>query len=261
LNLWKMNRESMHSDMEANLATQNQLLTAAQVKAQKAAAVSGSAETKIRMVQLVSQLEQQKAANNFKIGIAQQSTTPGGISRVDPAQLVTALGVPAERQAKVYDEIEAAQNTVKNKKAIMQSFDNASHNYSHAADFIPGVDNADQKSLHVLLGPTFKDVEGTVRQAAMDNLNKNATPQFGDDDATIAKKRLALQGYLESKASAPTAKGNGIDLSRFASTSTDPRAQFTPQESQIYQESIQRLRQNPNDQFGLAALKKLGVGK
>ncbi len=68
------------------------------------------------------------------------------------------------------------------------------------------------------MGPTFQDIEGTVRQAAMDNMNQNTTPQFGDNEATIAKKRDALVGYITSKSSAPTAKGFGIDLSKFPTT-------------------------------------------
>jgi len=66
--------------------------------------------------------------------------------------------------------------------------------------------------------PTFKDLEGTVRQAAMDNTFKNITPQPGDKDYTVETKRQALLDYLQSKASASTAKGYGIDLHRFEST-------------------------------------------
>lgn len=141
---------------------------------------------------------------------------PSQQTEVDPAQLVR-THVPPALQSKAFDEIEAAQNTAQNAPKILASFDKAASNL-HAADFVPGMDNADQKSLHALMGPTFKDVEGTVRQAAMDNMNKNTTPAFGDDANTIATKRAALEGYLKSKSSAATAKGFGIDLTKFPST-------------------------------------------
>lgn len=141
----------------------------------------------------------------------------------DPAALV-ASRVPPAHQQKAFDEIEAAQNTAKNSKDILQAFDDAAKNW-HAVDLIPGTLNADQKKLHALLGPTFKDVEGTVRQAAMDNMFANATPQTGDSKDTIRKKREALVGYMTSKGSSPTAKGYGIDLSQFKSTNIqDPSA-------------------------------------
>ncbi len=135
----------------------------------------------------------------------------------DPAVLVP-HAVPEHQQTKVYDEIRTAQDTAKLTPQILQAFDNAA-NKLHAADFAPGLDNADQKALHALMGPTFKDVEGTVRQAAMDNMAKNTTPQFGDSAETLATKRAALMGYLQSKSSAPTAKAYGLDLSKFKTTS------------------------------------------
>lgn len=140
----------------------------------------------------------------------------GPSAETDPAVLVRAR-VPQKLQPKAFDEIQAAQNTSQNAPKILEAFDNAANNI-HAADFVPGMDNADQKALHALLGPTFKDVEGTVRQAAMDNMNKNVTPQFGDDKNTIKTKRAALEAYLQSKSAAPTLKGFGIDLKKFKST-------------------------------------------
>lgn len=134
----------------------------------------------------------------------------------DPSELVRKL-VPPAHQQKVFDQIEAAQNTVTNAPKILKAFDDAANNV-HGVDFVPGMANKDQKAMHALMGPTFKDVEGTVRQAAMDNMNENTTPQFGDSKATIATKRAALEGYLKSKSSASTAKGFGIDLSKFSTT-------------------------------------------
>ncbi len=62
----------------------------------------------------------------------------------------------------------------------------------------------------------------------MDNTFKNVTPVGTDTAADIATKRAALANYLQSKASAPTARAYGIDLSKFGSTS----AYQSPQKAQ-----------------------------
>ena len=84
--------------------------------------------------------------------------------------------------------------------------------------FVPGMKSPGQKALIARLGPTFKDVEGTVRQAAMDNMEHNVSPNLGDSDETIASKRASLIEYLRSKSSAALAKANHIDLSMHPST-------------------------------------------
>lgn len=160
-----------------------------------------------------------------------QSAQPESLKGVDPSVFVPRV-VPEPRQKEVFTEIERAQDTKKLAGDIMKAFDNAAHNV-HVADFVPGAANADQKALHALMGPTFKDVEGTVRQAAMDNMNKNTTPQFGDNKNTIKTKRNALMGYLQSKSSAPTAKGFGIDLDKF--NSTTPIADIKTYNGHTYQ--------------------------
>ncbi len=175
--------------------------------------------------------KQQAKIDSAKLGVEMFKTygAPGtgtgtqskGSSPVDPSTLVP-RSVPPDRQKQVFDEIGAAQNTAKSAPQILAAFDRAAQN-RHMADFIPGVDNADQKAMHALMGPTFQDVEGTVRQAAMDNMAHNTTPQALDNDNTIKTKRASLVGYLTSKSAAPTAKGFGIDLSKYPSTSLDPR--------------------------------------
>lgn len=130
----------------------------------------------------------------------------------DPSAAVQFL-VPKEHQAKVFGEIEAAQNTNHMKQSIMSSFEDAAKENTimrTGAGLIrtPGSVGA----LHQAMQPTFKDLEGTVRQAAMDNTFHNITPLPGDSEHKIQQKRQALQDYLQSKMSAPTAKGFGIDL-------------------------------------------------
>ncbi len=136
----------------------------------------------------------------------------------DPAKLVPGR-VPKEHQAAVFKEIDAAENTRHMSKEIMDSFDQAVQDSSGAGAVTSYLkEPRSVQALHQALQPTFKDLEGTVRQAAMDNTFKNISPAGTDTAADIATKRRALEEYLQSKASAPVARGFNIDLSQFDST-------------------------------------------
>lgn len=179
--------------------------------------IQGQAQQKIAQIRLATlPMQQQLAQHQTQLEMRKQLIGGNLSPDLDPAQLVPHV-VPEHHQAKVNEEIALAQHTSKNSPDILSAFDRAAKNV-HLADFNPMDENADQKALHAMLGPTFKDVEGTVRQAAMDNMAKYTTPQFGDNANTINTKREALVHYLNSKAAAPTAKGYGIDLTKFNST-------------------------------------------
>jgi hypothetical protein len=201
--------------MKDKLSAQNEAALTA-IKATQAQTEKRSVDVK----------EQDLALQRAKLygGSGQPTVGQGGQvdPSTDPATLVPSR-VPQAHQAKAFAEIDAAQNTAKNAPQILKAFDDAANNI-HGVDFVPGMANKDQKALHALMGPTFKDVEGTVRQAAMDNMNNNTTPQYGDSQKTIDTKRAALVGYLKSKSSSPTNKGYGIDLGNFKSTAITDKA-------------------------------------
>lgn len=228
VNLWKMNRQNMQDDKQADLATSNQLLTTMQAKAAMAAAGSNSADSRFKIQQYISNVEQQKAQNRMMLGVMS-----GGASGMDPSMLVPRL-VPPALQPKVFDEIKNNQDIQKLRSPIMASFDKAANNI-HATDFVPGTENADQKAFSSLMNTTVKEQEGTARQAAFDSINKNMKPQFGDDANTISTKRNSVINYLNSKASAPTAQGFGINLQNYQSTSGNPAMRLNPTERTYYQ--------------------------
>lgn len=149
----------------------------------------------------------------------------------DPARLVPLL-VPKEHQAKAFSEIEAAEDTRKMSGSILQSFEDAAKKNTTLRTGAGLLRTpAEVYALHQSMQPTFKDLEGTVRQAAMDNTFKNITPMPGDADSTINTKRQALKDYLQSKLSAPTARGYGIDLAKFHSTA--PAQGYSPQQNSM----------------------------
>lgn len=222
LNLYKINRAALGDDLAANLATQNQLYTGLKYKIDKAASESKKPIALANAKIANAHIDQVIGQNNFKLSLFSPSS-----DNQDPASRVQFL-VPEGRQQKVVDEINAAKNTVANAPGILEAFDQASKEVrpltggtqTSLTAFVPGMKSAGQQALQARLGPTFQDVEGTVRQAAMDNLDANVTPKFGDSDETVATKRKSLQDYLHSKSSAAASKSFGIDLTRFPTTNT-----------------------------------------
>lgn len=180
-------------------------------KAQSPIAKQNSAIINSQLAGKIADINRQGAIYKMQQGNA---GSPGG----DPAKLVPLL-VPGEHQKQAFSEIEAAENTRKMSSSILQSFEDAAKantvmrtGAGHLR--IP----AEVGALHQSMQPTFKDLEGTVRQAAMDNTFKNITPAPGDLDSTIDTKRQALKDYLQSKLSAPTARAYGIDLGHYGRT-------------------------------------------
>jgi hypothetical protein len=234
-------------------------------KLEQAASSSNNVMAQARAKQALGALEAQSAPIFQQFNMRQMlSSSPsaaqqghGDLNQMDPAVAVPML-VPEKDRAKVFGEIEAAQNTKRMHDSILKSFDEAAKDNT-VLKTGAGIlrTPASVYSLHQAMQPTFKDLEGTVRQAAMDNTFKNITPMPGDLDGTIATKRQALVDYLQSKASAPTAKGYGIDLEKFQSTAALPESRLSPQQKSF----LDWARKNPKDPRSAAVLKKLGINE
>lgn len=226
MTLWKMNRENMQSDMEANLATQNQLLTTVKARAAQYAATAGSAEAKAKLAPIMLDIDSRMQQNDFKRALLsgpKDGSGQPGVYNADPSQLVPMMVSNPEQQNKIYEEIGRAQNVGRNADTILKKFDvsaKANTVLRTGAGVLrtPG----EVMALHQLLLPNFKQIDGTVRQAAMDETFHNVTPAPGDNDHKIAEKRQALYDWMHSETAAPIAKGAGIDLQRFQSTRIAP---------------------------------------
>lgn len=221
MNLWKMNREATKDDLEANLMTRNQMLTAVEAKTKMFAAQAGGAEAQLKFAPVLLDIQRQKQENYLRMGLMR-----GGMSETDPSQLVPILVKNPEQQKQVYEEIGKAQNVAINKEKILKAFDDASQeNTVMRTGAGYARTPASVMALHQLMLPNFKQIDGTVRQAAMDESFHNLTPSPGDSNSKISTKRQALVDWMTSEASAPIAKGNGLDLSKFRSTSHETAAQ------------------------------------
>lgn len=230
LNLWKMNREALGNDLAANLATQNQLYTGLKYNLMKEAAKAASPIAKYRSQLAVAEIDQQIGMQQRKLSLLQQGMglglKSGQFSGNDPSPLVNEL-VPPAQQAKAFEEIGTAQYISKTYGQILNAFDQASKEQRFMAkpgmgtainSLVPGVHSGSIDHLSTLLGPTFKQVEGTVRQAAMDNVFNHTFPQAFDNDKKIAEKRQGLIDYLTSEDHYPVLKGNYINPEKFQST-------------------------------------------
>lgn len=255
MNLWKMNRDHFQDDRQARLATQNQMLTAAQAQVNQATALAKGPMARERLAATSFQINQMKEENRAHLALMKAQSN-GGMAEVDPSLLVQRLVKDPTQQKQVYAEISAAQNTNHMRESIMKNFEDAAKEntilrtgFGHLRT--PG----SVLGLHQALQPTFADLEGTVRQAAMDNTFNNVTPMAGDSEYKINQKRATLMHYLESKASAPTAKGNGIDLQKFKSTSSDPSFHMDAKQNQF----LNWAKANPKNPKAAMVLQKLGV--
>lgn len=172
---------------------------------------------KARALQALGELQQKNAPIIQQMAV-RRAALAGAAGGQDPSRLVPVL-VPEGERGKVFEEVKHAQDIRKAKGAIIDAFDKASTQFKGA----PG-DRSGVKALHALISANLGHVEGSVREAAMKAADENLTPQFGDSQATIRSKRKSLENWLESGASAPTAKGYGIDLDKFQSTQHAPSA-------------------------------------
>lgn len=191
-------------------------------------------------------IEKTKADNeNQKVKLEMFKTfgaggSGGGVkgAPVDPSTLVVNR-LPPHLQPKALEEIKDNQNIAKIAGPALEAFDRAAKDArpmtgkfsdTSPAALVPSVpylmdkpETAGQKAFMGLVNTTIKETEGTARQAAFDSVKKNFMPQTGDSDATVASKKAAFVQYLQSHTAAPTNMSKGIDLSKFPSTSIDPK--------------------------------------
>lgn len=252
LNLYKLNREAMHSDAAAALQTYNQFLNLAKLKVEQASAVAQSPLAQEKRAQTILAIDQQMAANRSKMAMLSGGGSQG-MSKTDPAMLVPQL-VPKEHQKEVTEEIKQAQIARQSKDTLLKLFDQAAKEQTLLGTGLGLRDSAAVKSLGVEVIPVLRDAAGKVSDTEMHAV-KEVFPAGGDTDDRIATKRKAFDNLLEKKSIAPTAKQYGIDLDKFASTSLDNKARFTPQQKQFYDWA----KANPGNPKSAMVLQKLGV--
>lgn len=215
MNLWKMNREATQNDIQANLATRNQMLTAVQAQALQYAAAASGPEAKMRVAPLISQLAQQKNMNNFQRSMLSAAGS-GQILNVDPALMLQ--NVPEKDRPQAAKEIANAQEIKKLKDAFQQSFQTLQHS------FLAGKGTNDRESaVQAFAGRIAKLSEGRFNLQEANTQADALLPQMTDFKKTITNKQQRVDQFFDSMVTAPVFRGaTGIDLNRFASTNLTP---------------------------------------
>lgn len=256
-NLLRLNYEKTRDMRQAELMTQNNLLSAAKIQVEMAGAnsqgpIAEARKTAIiggltmKQAEIEKQLAEQKNIQVLKSGKLPPST--------DPSILVPHL-VPKEHQKEVFHEIKQAQDASRVKKEFLKAFDTAGEENTVLRTgggllrTPPSI-----KAMNMLALPLIHDLEGRVNEFEQKTVQDNM-PKPGDLPTTIARKRQAMDQFLSQKESGPTAKGYGIDLSKFQSTSTDPRISLSPEQMGW----LDWANKNPNAPEAKALKKKLGI--
>lgn len=242
MNLWKMNREKYQNDQAATAATQNQLLNGVKFNIMAAQGKAAGSQAALRTLPMLSDINSKIAQNNRYLsvrGTQDHAGVTGGLLDADPATLVPYMVHSPDQQKQAYEEIGRAQNVARNSDNIMKTFDQAAKTNTvlgTGAGYLrtPG----EVMALHQLLLPNFKQIDGTVRQAAMDETFHNVTPSPGDSDHKIAEKRQALQDWMHSETAATVSKGNGLDLSKYKSTAVQDTPPIQTAAGRGYQRQI-----------------------
>jgi len=250
MNLFKMNREHMVDDMQATLATKTQMFSMLQAKIAMSGMQTQNAERKLNAANMIRQLQTQIDQNNLQLGIlggAKQG--PGGLVQSDPSDYARMLGdrqqwTPETRKL-VGHQIDKAKLLQRSKTKLIDAFDRAAkdvRSVSAVAGYKPG----SIATLHQTLVPTFKDVEGTVNQSAMDNGLENMTPKWNDTPERIQERKKALMNYINSEEETSFARQMGVPLENFAATAKQHESPPMSPQNQQYIQYVQMNRGNPD---------------
>lgn len=187
-------------------------------------AQANAAKVQMELMQNSEQLKQQIAMR--------QALTSGG-ANMDPSMAVRAL-VPEAHQKEVFKEIADAQNAKRAGGDLMSMFDQMDKENtvvgraSHLGATPASVSNFEANVL-----PLIRDKEGRVNEFELDTL-RSLEPKPGDTAAKVREKKIGLQKLIQTKQSAPTAKGYGIDLEKFASTAPNSSVQTATMGGKLY---------------------------
>lgn len=189
-----------------------------------ATAQANAAQVQMQLMQNTESLKQQLAMR--------QAMSAGG-SNMDPSMAVRFL-VPPDRQKEVFDEIGKAQNAKRAEADLMGMFDamNKENTVMGRAGRL-GATPPSVSSYEANILPLIRDKEGRVNEFELQTV-RALEPKPGDKPSTVEEKKIGLQKFLQGKQSASVAKGFGIDLDKFSSTSTTPSVETATMNGKLY---------------------------
>lgn len=173
-------------------------------------------ESRMKQMQLMQPVAQAAVSMNIKTALQQAHQAGQGLA-IEPASLIPRL-VPEAHQKEAFAEVKRAQDTRHGMQFGMKAFDDMVNELKTVKGAVTSPEA--QTRLESAILPTVQDLEGSVRQAAMDYAKKAYVPSIQDIALGRVKgKRKALEEYYKSKSSAPTFEGfAGVPLTAFSST-------------------------------------------
>lgn len=228
-NLLEYNYRRFGNMKDAQAVTAAQMQQKLSLDLQAASAKSNDPMAKARADQLAGKLQSEydaKVAPIYQKQALLKSLRGKDASNVDPSRLV-ALLVPPEHQKQVYTEIGQAQHATRAKNELMSAFDEAAKENTILRTAGGLRTPVSISTLNALSLPLIHDAEGRVNEFEQKTL-QDLYPKGGDLKGKIDGKRRALEAFIEQKRAAPTAKGNGIDLTKFNSTNYETIPESPP---------------------------------
>lgn len=210
--------EQTHNLDEATNMARNTLLASTEGQVHQAAASGQGGTASAAALQLMGTLKQQRAVTNNQMALRQAILNGGMGGDADPASAVTTM-VPEAQQKDVFAEIDKAKNANQSRQEMLNQFDQATNENTVAKTGF-GLLRTPASILRLQnLGlPLIRDQDGRVNEFEQKAYN-NLLPAPGDTQSKIDEKRAGLIDFINSKSAASTAKGFGIDLSRYNMTS------------------------------------------
>lgn len=260
MNLWKMNREVLGSDMAANLVTRNQLITAAQFQATKAANSFKSAQAQGNLTLLQAQAEQEKANNRAKLAILSnfnqaRSGAEGEDSFLNKMESIKQLD-PKLAQDAIKNYIPGVGTT----KVAPTDKDRETLATSNAT--VNGLTELQALATH---GPTIPgsqaDLVNKTKMTALELEMKNAY-QLGvlsQSDLDMLEKLVANPGSIRTDAAIAQLEATKKSIATKVKSLHDKLGVSPFVKSNQNNEALMWARQNPSDPRSAAILQKLGI--
>ena len=223
MNLWKMNREALGDDQAATLATQNNLLSVAKVKAMQAQALAQGAIAKAKVAPLILQIGQQIQQNDamralLKMGqMPASGTAPGAAIPGEPAALVENFIQDKDTKKEALKELGSLQEARELKKGLLQSYNDL--NSKLFAGQLSPYDRA--SAINAWAGKIAKITEGRFNLEEA-KLQMNALmPQAGESEQTRANKLSRLNQFANNLVQTPTLNGTMLPIKQFRKTNLE----------------------------------------
>lgn len=227
-------------------------IVAAQLDRAIAQASSPMAKAKATQAKAELMMKYQPIADELAQKRAVMATVKQAGSKSDPSSLVSIL-VPKEHQSKVFAEISNAKEAARLEGDIMSTFDQMDKEHTALGAMYPGTPPSVLK-YEAMIGSMIRDQDGKPNEAERQTLlNLKPNPFNAPED--VKAKKAALRDFMAGKRQAETAKGFGINIDNFESTSRNPIARMSPQEQQYYQWS----KINPQDPKAQMFIQKHGL--